>query len=310
MKFAPIIISVFALLACLSGGCKSSETDTATQAIFLDQSLKDTHIGRFYFLRDVGLDSIEHDKQQINFPEHGRIICEIFTKDVVLGRDDSVRIGIIHPLEKVYGYPEAIALPDQLILSPYGQDTIPISLDQENVGPVTNSTVFRINRNYYGLNSLDSTRQNIVIKKLQRRPRSRPNAEMDTRLKKVSVRPLATEATDEVRLGYAEGKMTLIYFWSLGLKEGAALLELSEKVAAMGEEAPEVIAVSRADSKANLLAFCEQHPDLSFPIYQGTASTCSGLHCHAAVPYAVIVNPEGRIMTYYRHHDDLMRMLR
>ncbi|PHI18528.1 hypothetical protein CEQ90_17415 [Lewinellaceae bacterium SD302] len=307
MKFL-VPLSLFSLLVILSGGCSRDLHEETTRVFFLNQSLKDQYIGRYFYNRETtSRDSFSHEFQQIEFPGNGRILSKIFTKDIVLGRNDSVRIGIIHPLEKVYGYPKTITLADQLILTPYGQDTIPISLDQENVGPVTRSTVFRINRNYYSLNSLDSTRQRIELGTLERRPRSQPTAAIDTRFKGIAVRPLAAGDTTEVRVQKEPGKATLIYFWSIA-REGD-LEELSERIAEMGEAAPLVIAVSRTDSKANLLDFSSRHPNLSFPLYQATASTCNGLQCHPGISHAMVINSEGRILTHYRQHRDLLRHL-
>lgn len=291
------------LLLLLSCG-RDPEQDV--HRIHLNQTVVDNHLSRYFYVPGQGLDSVAEQIQLVAFPGHGRIKSRITAKDVVLGRGDSIRIGIIQPLEKAFGEDRSIQLPDQLLLSPYGQDSIPISPDQENVGPVTGSTVFRIDRSFYSLNSLDSSRQHIEVSRLPRRPKRPVTAQLNTRFKKVPVKTL--NGKDSLILRDKE-RMTILYFWSVGVNQGASLLELNEVLRQLGPAAPKVVAISRADSNANLKAFQAEH-QLTTPLYQSNGDTCSGLHCHAYLPYAVIVNEEGRIITHHLRHAKLIELLR
>ncbi|MEL6141581.1 MAG: hypothetical protein AAFU67_08180, partial [Bacteroidota bacterium] len=64
------------------------------------------------------------------------------------------------------------------------------------------------------------------------------------------------------------------------------------------EIAPEIIGINRADSKANIANFLSEH-SLGIPIFQNTAQTCRSLACHPMVPYGVLVNKNGRVVTHY-----------
>lgn len=299
------VLLVTGLLILMMAACGRDPGQDIYQ-IELDQTVVDNHLSRYYYVPGEGLDSVSERVQLVDFPGHGRVSSRITAKDVVLGRGDSIRIGIIQPLDKVFGYPESVELPDQLLLSPYGQDSIPISLDQENIGPVTGSTVFRIDRSFYSLNSLDSSRQHIEVSRLNRRPKRPVTAELNTRFKKVPVKTLNGKDSLILR---DKDRMTILYFWSLGVNAGESLIELNDTLRQLGTAAPKVVAISRADSNTNLKAFAASH-NLLLALYQSNGETCNGLHCHAALPYAVVVNEEGRIVTHHLKHSKLIEMLK
>lgn len=229
----------------------------------------------------------------------------VYAKDVVLAKGDSIRIGIIHPTEKKYSYPKPQDIPDLLLLSAYGQDSARFSLDQFNIGMVTNNTYFRVNRNFYALTSLDSTRQHIKIQKLDRRPSVPVAAELNARFKQVAVKTMSGQDT---LIRHDPERQTILYFFTLGRRKGLGLIELQQELKSLGNKAPRLIPINRTDSQQNLEAFIEEH-QLDTPIYKGAISTCDGLQCRPELPYAMLINESGRVVSYYIYPKKLNRLL-
>lgn len=243
--------------------------------------------------------------QELFLPEAGPMLVKVLAKDVVLGRDDSLRISIIHPFKSLVENWEIRPQPDYLLLTDYGQDTVLISFKHTNVGQVTSSTVFRVNRNFYSLNSLDSSRSKIELSKLERRPTKPVVAEMNTRFKNIAVKTL--EGRDSL-LRYQEGQLNLFYFWTLSHGGEAHLLELNGLLKKMGNRAPHLIAVNRRDGYAKLTAFVEAN-ELEIPVYQHNQYTCEDVDCYAPTPNAMVVGENGNIINHQMSHDELINIL-
>lgn len=263
------------------------------QAFKLDQTIVNHLFGALRYLQTVNGDTIDIGNEMFLI-DNEVVNCEIYAKDVVLGRDDSLRIGIIHPLERLYAYPQPRNLPDYLILGAYGQDSISIFLEQDNVGTISDRTFFRVDRNYYLLSSLDSSRQNIRVRSLERRPADLPVAELQSHLKKV---PLTTERGLDTLIGHEAGRRELFYFFSLGVRDGSGLLETKEAIERSGTENVELIPVTHVDSPNNVAAFKEQY-GYDGPVYSATSRTCENLLCQPNLPYGLLVNESGRVVSF------------
>lgn len=286
--------------------CQTEAEHLRIASYQLDQTIY-SRVDRFRTMSQSGLmDSFVVDSRQFfNFGRPQRISCAIYAKDMVLGKKDSVRVGIIHPLEKMYSYPLSEELPDYIVLSVYGQDTIPFELEHQNVGPVTNRTYFRINRNFYALTALDSNRQEIEVKALERRPSSPTVAELVTQFKQTPVRTLAGQDT-LVRHEY--GKKTVLYFFGVGtFKAAEHMKKLTAEIDNLGKDI-QLILIDRNDTVENVEKFLADN-DIDRPAFMSTAATCGGLQCIARLPYAVVINEQGRIVSHYVKPNQLLDYL-
>jgi hypothetical protein len=214
-------------------------------------------------------------------------------EDIVLNRRDSIRVGIIHPIAPIHDSVFKTPQPDYLMLSSYGVDSIPISFTSNGTGPITRRTFFRVGRETYRLASVDSTRSIIEIEPMKRGLDVDFAAEIDLRYKKV---PLLTMDGRDTSISATKGRELILYFWGLGPAQGDDLVRLDSLYREIPPEVrPDVVAISRTDSKANLGRFLDEH-DLIIPVFQSTPETCDGLNCHALLPYGFVVNSSGRIV--------------
>lgn len=300
------VLSFFLLLTLLIG-CQAEAENFRDRKYLLDQTIY-SRVDRFMLQSQSGeYDSlVVDDTQYFSFGENRRISCDIFAKDVVLGKNDSVRIGIVHPLEKVYAYPVPAELPDHIVLSVYGQDTIPFELEQQNVGPVTNRTYFRINRNFYALTALDSSRQNIEITTLDRRPSSPTVAELITRFKQAPVRTLAGQDT---LIRHQYGQKAILYFFAVGSFEAKEkITSVIRQLDSAAYDDVQILLINRNDTPENIEEFLADS-EIKEPVFLSTGATCSGLQCVPRLPYAVVVNESGRIVSHYVKPEHLLEYL-
>ena len=290
MRLFPLFFLVLIVFSCLP------EPKNNIVEVHLTESLFDPLVGRYFYTPETGLDSISPSLSLINLPEYGRTSVEIHSQDVVLGMNDSVRISIIHPLEKIYRFPQTIEGPDYLALTAYGLDTIPLATDQANIGPVSRRTYFRVGRQQYRLAAIDSSRTQIAIEPLQRGQELPITASYEPHFQRVPVRDLDGE---DAIVDRSEDKELLLYFWRLGADEAADLRRMDSLYRQLPQAVGlDIVGINRADSKANLTDFLNKY-SISLSIYQNKALTCRSLTCHPMVPYGVLVNRNGRIVTHY-----------
>lgn len=281
------------LLLCLLS-CEDSQAD-AVQIIDLDREMFDNSVQRRFFHRGIGWDSIPDSLSLMYYPDIGLVEVRIKGKDVALRTGDSVRIGIVHPIRQFRADTSHAApfLPDLLLLSIIGQDSLPLSFMTNNVGLIRQQTYFRVGRHHYHLSSVDSSRSQISIKPLPLNSKRTTVAAIDLRFKPVRVKTLEQE---HYTINRASGKALLLFFWSMGAKKGKDLQQLDSLYQLLPEGAPlEVMAINRGDRAENILHFREE-TQLRIPIYASSASTCDGLDCSAVLPQMILVNEEGRIV--------------
>ena len=303
MRFYPLLFVSILILIVFS--CLSEPKNNLVE-VHLADTLFDPLVGRHFYTPENGWDTINPQLTLINLPEFGRTSVEIHSRDVVLGRGDSVRISIIHPVERMFRYPETIEGPDYIALTAYGLDTLPIAVDQANIGPISRRTYFRVGRQQYRLAAIDSTRTQLAIEPLQRGQDLPITAAFEPNFQRVPVRSLSG---DDTIIDRQADKELILYFWRLGADEAADLRRIDSLYRQLPPEVtPEIVGVNRADSRNNLANFLTKY-ELKIPIYQNTAQTCRSLACHPMVPYGVLVNKNGRIVTHYFYRRSVMNYL-
>ncbi|MBC6995805.1 hypothetical protein QWY85_17680 [Neolewinella lacunae] len=243
-------------------------------------------------------DTIPHHRNILRLLDNERVEVDIHAADVTFG-SDSFRIGIIQVLGRAFEWQQfPVAHPDYLILTTYGNAVVPIVMDQDNVGPITRKTVFRVGRNSYVLKSVAEDRSKIVVEALPSARDLPLAAELDLYFRKVPVTDLEGNASS---IGHQPDKELVIYFWGLGSKRGEDVRKvdsLYRQLPAAERDKLDVVFVNHVDTPESIRTFVAAN-DIALPVYKSTAKTCLRLNCHPYLPYYVGVKRTGRISTYY-----------
>ncbi|MEM9836823.1 MAG: hypothetical protein AAF828_09995 [Bacteroidota bacterium] len=283
------------LLTLLLGLCYAClpEPKTALRTVQLDQTMTDPTVRYQFYHPLTGWDSVPPSTPRLYFPKIGGVYADFKVADIVLNSRDSVRIGIIHPTKKLNGTEFDPPQPDYLFLGSYGLDSIPVYIEQMGVGPVSRRTFFRVGREYFRLGSINEARDEITIEPIPRGFDIPIAASINLRYKRIPVRTITQKDSSIIQQA---GKELVVYFWGLGPHQGTDLVELDSLVRNIPpEQRPQVVAINRADSQQNLEDFLAAH-DLEVPVYKSVPNTCEGLNCLPRLPYALIVNAQGRII--------------
>ncbi len=244
------------------------------------------------------IDSIDWETNIMVLEGRRRVKVEIPAADVVLG-GDSVRIAIIHTTGPAFdwNFSDYKPHPDQLLLTIAGNDTMPIVLDMESIGPVNRQTVFRVGKQEYVLRYISEDYSYVVIERLQDGRGLALTAELDLTYKQAPVKDLEGNLTSIKR---TPGKELVLYFWGGFYGEERLLLLDSLYQAAPPErrEAFDLVAISRF-SQGDVIKDLVEREDIAIPIYLGTEKTCLRLNCTGYLPYAVRVNARGRITSFH-----------
>lgn len=287
--------------------CYNSDSATI-RVVELEREMFDNSIQRSFYSRGIGWQSIPDSISVMYYPGSGIVEVQIKGQDVALSPGDSFRIGIIHPIRPLFpDTSQAMpVLPDLLLLSALGQDSLPLSFMDSSVGVISRQTYFRVGRRYYHLSSVDSSRSQIQIQSLPTGHKRATVAAIDLRFKSVPVKTLSQQNHN---IGHQKGKALLLYFWSLGPQKGEDLRQLDSLYRQLPADYPlEIVAINRGDQVANLLRFQEE-AQLQIPLYTSTPASCEGLHCSASLPHAMLVNDKGRIEQYHTKALDLLKKM-
>ncbi|WP_020570162.1 hypothetical protein [Neolewinella persica] len=243
-------------------------------------------------------DTLGDEVNVIRLLNNNRVTAEINAADVVLD-GDSLRIGLIHITDRAFTWQTFdLNEPDYLILTTYGNEVVPIAMDQDNIGPISRQTVFRVGRHAYVLRSVAEDYREIEIERLENARGIGYSAELDIYYKQVEVEDMNGQPTTIKR---TPGRDLALYFWGLGPTGGKDVIKLDSLYRAMpvAERARmEIVLINSLNDPESIRAFMRAN-DISFASYKTTSKTCLRLNCHPYVPYYVDINEWGRIVTYY-----------
>ncbi|MFK8161384.1 MAG: peroxiredoxin family protein [Lewinella sp.] len=243
-------------------------------------------------------DTLGPEANVVRLLNNNRVTAEINAADVVLD-GDSLRIGLIHITGRAFTWQTFdLNEPDYLMLTTYGNEIVPIAMDQDNIGPISRQTVFRVGRRTYVLRSVSEDYQEIEIEQLEDARAIRYAAELDIYYKQVAVEDMEGNPTTIKR---TPGRDLALYFWGLGPTGGEDLIKLDSLYGALSPEVQagiEIVLINHLNSPESIREFMAKH-NIRFPAYKTTPKTCLRLNCHPYVPYFVGVNEKGRITTYY-----------
>ncbi|MTB53583.1 hypothetical protein [Lewinella sp. W8] len=247
---------------------------------------------------DRAFDTISRSTNALRLLDNNRVLIDLPAADVVLN-GDSLRIGLLHIKDRAFSWEDfPVEYPDYLLLSTYGNPTVPLVMDQDNLGPISRKTVFRVGRKHYVLKSVDESRRELVIEPIAS-PRDVPvTAELDVYYKQVPVLGLDGEPTTVKR---AKGKGLALYFWGFGPTGGKDILRLDSlyrQLPAEEQDKLDVALINHNNTIASLREFVEEN-DIRLPVYRSVAKTCLRMNCHPYLPYWVGVTNRGRITSYY-----------
>ncbi|WP_273445398.1 hypothetical protein [Neolewinella agarilytica] len=254
-------------------------------------------------------DSLPPGSNAMLTEDRERVLIDIPSADILLG-NDSVRIGIIRVVDRAFNWQQfPLNYPDYLLITLPGQRRFPIALDQDNLGPITRQTVFRVGRNKYALKYFDAEQGEMIITQLERDVDLPLTAELDLTYKQVQVKTLDGE---ETYLKRSRGKELMIYFCAIGFNhQNQSILKIDSLYKAMPaaeRDKIDIAVVSRFNTSESLQQFVDTS-GFSLPLYQNTPKTCLRLNCHPALPYYVGIDERGRISTYFGYHRKLVERL-
>jgi hypothetical protein len=199
--------------------------------------------------------------------------------------------------------------PDYLVLTPYGVAQTQLSPAQDNVGPITKQTVFRVGRRAYHVAEADFEGRRLTVRPLEDARGLDPTARLEVDLKRVPVRDLDGEA---VNIRARPGRELVIYFWGLsGTYRGQDVIGLDTVYATLPEaerNTLDIVLVNRLDAAAAVRAFVEEH-DVRLPVYTVAPNTCRRLNCSPDLPYWVWVSDRGRVISYHNWPEELFGRL-
>lgn len=182
---------------------------------------------------------------------------------------------------------------DYILLSPIGQDTVPISLGATNVGTLRQSTLIQVDRAFFLLGPVDYYGDAIELIPWERCPADALTARLQTRMKQL---PVQTITGEETYLSFhdTDGKSTLLLIWNYHFPSPDLVKELQEKAGLWGENW-QIVGINMHSSTTELSAYLEKYP-LDFPNYIMSTKTCRVLDCHTLPPYAIVLDENGRIL--------------
>lgn len=244
------------------------------------------------------IDSISSNLNIMLLRNNHRVRVRIPAADIVLG-GDSLRIGLIHTEGPAFDwdFTEYQPEPDRLLLTTYGNDTLPIVTDMSCVGEISRQTVFRVGKQYYAINSIADDYGSIEIEALEDLRGMPLTAEIDLSYKAVPVKELDGNATTIRR---TPGKELILYFWGgyYGNKQLKGLDSMYYALPEARREEIDIAVISRS-SRAEDLQVLVDSLDFRLPLYLGTPKTCLRLNCSPYLPYFVTVNGRGRISSFH-----------
>ncbi|TXF91007.1 hypothetical protein FUA23_04175 [Neolewinella aurantiaca] len=254
------------------------------------------------------IDSIDSGINIISLLNNHRVRVDIPAADVVLG-GDSIRIAIIHTTGPAFDWDfrEYQPQPDQLLLTTPGNDTMPIVLDMESVGPVSRQTVFRVGQHTYVLRSIGEDYGSIIIERLTNSRGLSLTAEIDLNYKQVPVKDPDGSLTHIKR---TPGKELIIYFWG-GFRGEKKLLKLDSLYQSIPEQQREtfdLVAISRFSSGDHIRTLIEEEGIL-IPLFQATSKTCLRLNCTGYLPSAVRVDSRGKIVSFHEWGPEVEQLM-
>lgn len=243
-------------------------------------------------------DTIPRNTNALRLLDNNRVLIDLPAADVVLN-GDSLRIGLLHVSGRAFPWEDfPVEHPDYLLLSTYGNPTVPLVMDQDNLGPITRRTVFRVGRQHYVLKSVDESRRELLIEAVPP-PRDIPlAAELDVYYKQVPVMGLDGKPTTVKR---TKGRGLALYFWGFGPTGGKDILRLDSlyrRLPAAERDKLDIALINHNNTIASLQEFVDTH-DVQLPVYRSVPKTCLRMNCHPYLPYWVGVTERGRITSYY-----------
>ncbi len=254
-------------------------------------------------------DSVDFHQNLMIFANRQPHKVDIPAADIVLN-GDSIRFAIIHPTEPAYdwNFREQEIPSDHLLLTTYGNDTLPISLSMDGVGAISRQTVFRVGRHSYVLRYFTPEYDGVIIEQLPDRGGLPYTAELD-----LNYRPIPVEELDgtPATINRTPGRELLIYFWA-GFDNEIHLQQIDSLYQALPtaeQEKLEIVFIAQFNLQASVRAWVAEN-NIRLPVYYGTRKTCLRLNCSSHLPYYVAVDGRGRFTSFYNYWEKLEARLR
>ncbi len=228
--------------------------------------------------------------------------------DVSLG-DDTVRIGIMRVVDwdSTFARGDYSSFPDHLFITHAGTEATSFVLDQANIRPITNRTVFRVGRNHYLLKSVDSLLTRLVVQSIEPHHSIPLSAEFDLKYRRVNVVDLDNRPTT---IPHTKGKRMAICFTGIHDWADSGLLDMN----ALGGQTQvqnlwDFAFINHSHSTGTIR---EQAAELGvdIPFYKSTTGTCSTLNCRPNLPYCIEIDTAGNVVSYFRGMREMTGIIR
>lgn len=250
------------------------------------------------------IDSVEVDGAIVYGRNFQSLLGDIRVADVELG-GDSVQIGLIHVAGKTFPWQRFdMGSANYLVLNYAGTDTVPIHLDQSNVGPVTQQTVFQVGRRTYAVTNINDSLNELVVQPVKTTRDLSVTAQLEVQYRPISVKD-STGALTTIR---QEPGRRLVLVFATTHPRGMEMLEKLDSAyhALPAEEraATDVRAIMNYTTPENLARELSKIK-FNLPIYLTTEKTCARLVCLPYYPHFMAVDKNGRFERYWGRLDNV-----
>lgn len=287
------------LLCLCIGVALACQRETGRLALDLDRPLKNS---MWMGWRPWQRDTVALTEYQTVLGVFGDQVINVRSADVEAAPELRFRLGLMDGNQD--GRFHTIGL-DRVVLSEYGRDTTALDVSLPNQGPLSARTFVQIDRHYFLLTEIDSLGRSVRLASWDGRPPVEPAARMKTFLTKV---PVATLEGEPHFLALNQRpRPTLLLLWSQGPDKGGLLTYLAENQAKWIDRF-DIITVNALDDTERLQAFFSSLP-CAFPTYRVTEQTCPALGCHAALPIAWLLAPDGAILRHRLHAREVLELV-
>ncbi len=257
---------------------------------------------------EQSIDSVDREINLANMLNNQQMRVKIPAADIVLN-GDSIRLGILHPTGPAYAWNFRAYQPqgDYLLLTTYGNDTLPISLKMDAVGPISRQTVFRVGRYSYVLKYYTPEYDGVIIEQLEDSRGLPYTAELDLNYKPVPVKNPDGTPTAIMR---TPGKALFLYFWD-GFEIGREIQKIDSLYQALPpakREKLEIALIAQFNRFGGLEELIAEK-GIKLPVYNRDKKTCLRLNCPPFTPFCIFVDSRGRLVNFYERPKDLITRL-
>lgn len=240
-----------------------------------------------------------------------RLTANIYSEKVLLG-EDSVRIGIIQTTGWAFPWANGPFTPtDYLFLMLPRQEVIALHASLPSVGPVTDKTIFRVNRDHYVLRRLSDDRRRLTVERLPEGRGLTATAELNPNFRQMPVESL-DPGVGKTFIRRTPGKQLAVYFTRLLEPDQEDVLRLDSAYAALPPAERERLDLVIVSEYVNTQTVGQTvgAMGLRLPVYVKTQTSCEGIDCYPGSRKFLLVDERGQMLSFAGQYSYLLGRLR